>query len=84
MPRPRALLVLLLASGALPGTDWLLRQGWRTGGALAVRVPGGEGPAGVPFQTARRTRLFTNETATRKCGAGLPTTLPGRASEVLE
>ena len=84
MPRPRALLVLLLASGALPGADWLLRQGSRAGGAPPVRVPGGEGLAGVPFQTARRTRLVVNETATRECGAGPPATLPGRASEVLE
>jgi ABC-type uncharacterized transport system substrate-binding protein len=33
MPRLRALLILLLASGVLLGTDWLLRQRSRTGGA---------------------------------------------------
>ena len=33
MPRPRAPLILLPASGALPGADWLLRRGSRTGGA---------------------------------------------------
>jgi hypothetical protein len=71
MPRLRALLILLLASCVLLGTDRLLRQQARTGGTHGRKRR-------ITFM------LIPNKTAARQCGVDIPVSLLGRASEVLE